>query len=275
MEYKYQVALSFAGEDREYVNKVAELLKENDISVFYDKFEQVDLWGKDLGIHFDYVYRRQSQYFIPFISVNYQKKIWTHYEVRTAIARAIENKEEYILPVKFDDTELDGIRSTLGYLDIRNMSPKELANAIIQKLGAEPNIPLPEKEEPKGNVYLTTYVQVSEIYGYTGVNIGVNVTNVVNAHRYFNGPYFKISKPFVGNADTFQLMDTMTPISFPKRMEYGEQYQVMYNLKKGFLDEMQKLRDQEVTLTAFVTTTVGEKYKSNEMKIDDLFKFNK
>lgn len=275
MEYKYQVALSFAGEDREYVNKVAELLKENDISVFYDKFEKVDLWGKDLGIHFDYVYRRQSQYFIPFISVHYREKIWTHYEVRTAIARAIENKEEYILPVKFDDTELDGIRSTLGYLDIRNMSPEELANAIIQKLGAEPNIPLPEKEEPKGNVYLTTYIQVSEFYGYTGVNIGVTVTNVVNDHRYFNGPYFKISKPLVGNADTFQLMDTMTPITFPKRMEYGEQYQVMYNLKKGFLDEMQKLRNQEVTLTAFVTTTVGEKYKSNEMKIDDLFKFEK
>jgi len=275
MEYKYQVALSFAGEDREYVDKVAELLKENGISVFYDKFEQVDLWGKDLGIHFDYVYRRQSQYFIPFISTHYREKIWTHYEVRTAIARAIENKEEYILPVKFDDTELDGIRSTLGYLDIRNTSPEELANKIIQKLGAEPNIPLPEKEEPKGNVYLTTYVQVSEFYGYTGVNIGITVTNVVNDHRYFNGPYFKISKPLVGNADTFQLMDTMTPISFPKRMEYGEQYQVMYSLKKGFLDEMQKLRNQEVTLTAFVTTTVGEKYKSNEMKIDDLFKFEK
>lgn len=275
MEYKYQVALSFAGEDREYVHKVAELLKENGISVFYDKFEQVDLWGKDLGIHFDYVYRRQSQYFIPFISTHYREKIWTHYEVRTAIARAIENKEEYILPVKFDDTELDGIRSTLGHLDIRNMSPEELANAIIQKLGAEPNIPLPEKEKPKGNVYLTTYVQVSEFYGYTGVNIGVTVTNVVNDHRYFNGPYFKISKPLMGNADTFQLMDAMTPINFPKRMEYGEQYQVMYNLKKGFLDEMQKLRNQEVTLTAFVTTTVGEKYKSNEMKIDDLFRFEK
>ncbi|MFQ5447573.1 MAG: TIR domain-containing protein, partial [Saprospiraceae bacterium] len=105
MEYKYQIALSFAGEDRAYVDKVAELLKENDISVFYDKFEQVDLWGKDLGIHFDYIYRRQSQYFIPFISAHYKEKIWTNYEVRTAIARAIENKEEYILPVRFDDTE--------------------------------------------------------------------------------------------------------------------------------------------------------------------------
>jgi hypothetical protein len=75
MKYKYQVALSFAREDRDYVHKVAELLIANKISVFYDKFEQVDLWGKDLGIHFDYVYRRESQYFIPFISTNYKNKI--------------------------------------------------------------------------------------------------------------------------------------------------------------------------------------------------------
>lgn len=276
MEYKYQVALSFAGEDREYVNKVADLLKENDIRVFYDKFEQVDLWGKDLGIHFDYIYRRESQYFIPFISEHYKKKIWTNYEVRTAIARAIENKEEYILPVRFDDTELDGIRSTLGHIDIRNMPPEQLANLIIKKLGSEANIPLPEKEEVKGNVYLTTYLQMSEFYGLTGLSIGVTVTNTVNAHRYFNEPYFVISKPIMGNNDTFKLFDNIyRNVQFPKRMEYGEQYQVNYNLKKGFLDQMEKLKGQDVTITSVVTTTVGEKFLSNTMSIDDLFKYKK
>lgn len=62
MDYKYDIALSFAGEDREYVEKVATLLKENGIKVFYDKFEQVDLWGKDTAnlkiITFDKQYLR-------------------------------------------------------------------------------------------------------------------------------------------------------------------------------------------------------------------------
>ncbi len=276
MEYKYQVALSFAGEDREYVEIVANILKENGVSVFYDRFEQIDLWGRDLGIHFDYVYRRQSKYFIPFISKYYKEKVWTHYEVRTAITRAIENKEEYILPVKFDDTELEGIRSTIGYISIKNMSPEDLANLILQKLGQEPNILPPQKNEDKGkSVYLSTYIQISDIYGITGINIGVIVTNTINEHRYFNAPYFKISKPLVGNADTFQLTETLEPIAFPKRMEYGEQYHVFYNLKKSFLDELEKLTGQEVTLTAYVTTTVGEKFSSNEMKIDDLFNLKK
>lgn len=50
MEYKYDIALSFAEEDRDYVEKVATLLKSNRIRVFYNKFEQVDLLGKGLGI---------------------------------------------------------------------------------------------------------------------------------------------------------------------------------------------------------------------------------
>lgn len=45
---KYDVALSFAGEDRKYVEAVAVELKKLGIQVFYDKFETTDLWGKDL-----------------------------------------------------------------------------------------------------------------------------------------------------------------------------------------------------------------------------------
>lgn len=44
----YDVALSFAGEDRKYVHRVAEALAEKGVKVFYDNFEEADLWGKYL-----------------------------------------------------------------------------------------------------------------------------------------------------------------------------------------------------------------------------------
>ena len=44
----YDVALSFAGEDRKYVEEVASFLKKNKIAVFYDYFEEENLWGKNL-----------------------------------------------------------------------------------------------------------------------------------------------------------------------------------------------------------------------------------
>lgn len=49
--YDYDVTLSFAGEDRAYVEKVAAALYSLGIRVFYDRYEQVDLWGKDLYTH--------------------------------------------------------------------------------------------------------------------------------------------------------------------------------------------------------------------------------
>ena len=48
---KYDVALSFAGEDRAYVEEVAQTLRTLGVSVFYDKFEEAELWGKDLKSH--------------------------------------------------------------------------------------------------------------------------------------------------------------------------------------------------------------------------------
>ena len=49
--FDYDVALSFAGEDREYVEDVATFLKDVGIKVFYDKFEADNLWGKNLYDH--------------------------------------------------------------------------------------------------------------------------------------------------------------------------------------------------------------------------------
>jgi len=53
---KYEVALSFAGEDREYVARVAATLNKAGVRVFYDRYERATLWGKDLFAHLTDVY---------------------------------------------------------------------------------------------------------------------------------------------------------------------------------------------------------------------------
>lgn len=55
--FTYDVALSFAGEDRVYVERIANLLIEQGIKVFYDKFETANLWGKDLYQYLSDIYR--------------------------------------------------------------------------------------------------------------------------------------------------------------------------------------------------------------------------
>ena len=55
MDYKYEVVLSFAGEQRDYVEKVAVRLKELNIKYFYDLDETVNLWGKNLSQYLDQI----------------------------------------------------------------------------------------------------------------------------------------------------------------------------------------------------------------------------
>ena len=134
-EFAYDVALSFAGEQRGYVERVAKALRRRGIRLFYDDYEQVNLWGKDLYEHLDWVYQRAARYCVLFASADYARKVWTTHERRSAQARALQSAEEYVLPARFDDTEIPGLRSTVSYIDVRSMSATKLAGLIAKKLG--------------------------------------------------------------------------------------------------------------------------------------------
>lgn len=133
-KYDYDVAFSFAGEDREYVEKVADCLRYTNVRVFYDRFKTVENWGKDLYTHFDDIYRKKSKYCVMFLSRYYAGKLWTDHERQMAQARAFEEQKEYILPVRFDDTEIPGITSTISYIDANEYEPKQLAEMIVEKI---------------------------------------------------------------------------------------------------------------------------------------------
>lgn len=133
--YEFKVALSFADEDRSYVEKVARTLRRMGIKVFYDKYSEVTFWGKDLYSYLDDVYRNKAEYTIIFISENYARKMWTNHERRSAQARAIKENKEYLLPVRFDDTEISGILPTTGTLNLKNISPRKLSEIIKDKIG--------------------------------------------------------------------------------------------------------------------------------------------
>ena len=83
-ELDYDVALSFAGEDREYVDEVASYLKNQGVLVFYDQYEKADLWGKNLYDHLAEIYSARSKYVVMFISKHYVEKVWPNHERKSA-----------------------------------------------------------------------------------------------------------------------------------------------------------------------------------------------
>lgn len=139
---EYDIVFSFAGEDRRFVENIIQSLEGTDIKYFYDKDEESSLWGKDLYEHLDDIYSKRAKYCVMIISQYYAKKLWTNHERKSAQAKAFLQNEEYILPIRLDNSEIPGIRPTLGYLDGKVKSPAEIAKTILDKLSqhkGEPN----------------------------------------------------------------------------------------------------------------------------------------
>jgi hypothetical protein len=136
----YDVALSFAGEDRVYVHRVAEALAAKGVKVFYDNFEEADLWGKDLYSHLVEIYGSRARFTVMFVSAAYGAKLWTNHERKAAQAKAFTQNSEYILPVRIDDTDIPGMLATTGYVHASKKTPEQLAALLVKKLTRSPSV---------------------------------------------------------------------------------------------------------------------------------------
>lgn len=132
-QYEFDVAVSFAGENRDYVSEVVEAIKD-EVKVFYDEDYEVEAWGEDGIEYFTNVYLNRARYVLMFVSRAYDKKMWTKVERRSALARAAAQRSAYILPIQLDDTQLDGLLPTVIYLDSRRLGIEGVVRAIKSKV---------------------------------------------------------------------------------------------------------------------------------------------
>jgi TIR domain len=132
--YPYDVALSYASEDHDYAEALASELHNRNIKVFYDKYDKATLWGKNLYDHLSDLYQHKARYCVMFLSEHYAAKLWTNLERQAAQARAFQEHEEYILPVRLDDTAIPGVLPTVAYLNEPPETAETIADIIMTKL---------------------------------------------------------------------------------------------------------------------------------------------
>lgn len=130
----YDIAISFAGEDRPLAEQLASFLVTKGLNVFYDEYAKAELWGKDLYSHLQTIYRTEAKFCLMLISEHYATKQWTNHERRAAQARAIRESSEYILPLRLDDASVEGILDTVGYVDYRKSTPEQIVDLISEKV---------------------------------------------------------------------------------------------------------------------------------------------
>ena len=153
---QYEVALSFAGAQRDYVKQVARILQARGVAVFYDEFESATLWGKDGTEEFHKIYSERASYVVMFISEEYVAGDWTSHEKRSALSRALRERREFILPVRFDDSVVPGLPDTTLHQSALDKSPSEIAAMVCEKIGVKPfavkadAVPAPRMTSPTG-----------------------------------------------------------------------------------------------------------------------------
>ena len=160
--FSYDVAISYAGENEKVAIGIYEALKQRGISCYLAVLKRRVLWGKNLDRVFEQVFGEQVHYVIVLVSKEYKGKIWTDYELQTAIQAARKRHGEYILPVRLDDTLVVGILSTIGYLDYAKEGCDGIADALKEKLSEDrlssqkKSIEHIDSEHPTAPVRLTT-----------------------------------------------------------------------------------------------------------------------
>ncbi|MEU5290465.1 TIR domain-containing protein [Streptomyces umbrinus] len=133
----YDLAVSFAGEQRPYVEQVVEACKGRQLTVMYDRDQSIHLWGRNLITGFRGAYNgSQARYVAPFLSREYLAKPYPMDEFRAMLVPAIENPDDYLLPVTFGDVVVppELLSPAVGLLRCEDYTPQALAQAFEQRI---------------------------------------------------------------------------------------------------------------------------------------------
>ncbi|MCC7293480.1 MAG: TIR domain-containing protein [Phycisphaerales bacterium] len=143
---RFAVAFSFAGEKRNYVQQVDQVLCEKlgDQKVFYDRRFEYELAQPNLDTHLQDIYHKQSELLVVFLCSDYERKEWPRLEWRS-IRDIIKNRRpEQVMLFRFDNAEIPGIFSTDGYVDATTHAPASAADLILKRLRHD------RRQEPSG-----------------------------------------------------------------------------------------------------------------------------
>lgn len=135
---KYDVALSFSGDDREIARSINERLKSHGLRTFYDDEHAISLWGMNLTESLPVIYSKESRLCLIILSESYVKKVWTRVELRAALSKSIREPKEYLLVYRTDNvlpSSAPGLSDDVAYLNYQTHSPDNVADSIFKKLG--------------------------------------------------------------------------------------------------------------------------------------------
>ena len=144
---KFDFAISFSADCRSVAKELAERLHLRGAAVFYDEFYRAHLLGKRLDREFAWVFADGTRFFVPIVSASYANSTWPQHEWSIAKHEAKNRQEEFILPVRVDDSLLLGLPDTVCYVDLRHHTLDTVADLLIEKLSGSTMMARPHGDQ--------------------------------------------------------------------------------------------------------------------------------
>ncbi len=125
----YDIAVSFAAEQRDYVERTVASAKALGLAVFYDRDMTHQWWGRNFVTEQRRVYGQRTLHFVPFISTEYLARQYPRDEFSYAMLAAVRRGDDYILPVLVGDVTPpeEMLHPHIGYLRAEDVTPEKLA----------------------------------------------------------------------------------------------------------------------------------------------------
>ena len=138
-KHRFKVALSFPGEHRHFVKRVAaEVEQQLGLnSCFYDKYYEAFLAQPKLDRLLEGIYGQQSDLVVVFVCAEYDSKTWCGIEWQKILERRVFGNESDIMYVRVGEGDVAGMSRLDGYLDAQGRDPKDVAACILQRAEAK------------------------------------------------------------------------------------------------------------------------------------------
>ncbi len=133
---RFRIALSFAGEKRNFVAEVAAILAKRfgKDKILYDKYHNAEFSRSDLAFYLPDLYEKEADLVVAVFCPDYENKEWCGLEWNAIFGLLKKREVDEVMLSRFGRVEGKGLHGLAGYTDLDDLTPAQAADGILERL---------------------------------------------------------------------------------------------------------------------------------------------